>query len=159
VGLDDLPANVARDYARWTLRLPYLDNRNHDLTPRFADLRAPILALSFEDDTQYAPRATVDFLLRHYYLNAPTWRSHIVPRDLGLAGLGHSGFFDPLQCPRYYWDETANWLKAAADGLGDDYSFAALPGVERMTDKYSLVQNGERGAHVSAGAGAGFRSQ
>jgi predicted alpha/beta hydrolase len=138
-GLDDLPANVARDYARWTLQLPYLDEANHDLTPRFAALRAPILALSFEDDTQYAPRATVDFLLRSYYLNAPTWHSHIIPRELGLAGLGHAGFFDPLRCPRSYWDETVNWLKAAADGLSDDYSFAVLPGVEHMTDKYSMV--------------------
>jgi len=156
-GLDPLAGNVARDYARWTLKLPYYDDMENDLTPRFEEVQAPILALSFEDDTQYAPRAAVDFLLRHYYVNAPTWRSHIDPGRLGLQPLGHSGFFDAKTCPREYWTEAAEWLRVAADGAEDAYRFAALPDVERMADKCPLAPDSDGPAAQQAGVYSAVR--
>lgn len=137
-GLDDLPANVARDYARWTLRLDYRDAADNDLTPRFAGLRAPILGLSFADDRQYAPRAAVDFLMSRYFLGAPVWRSHLAPKSLGLPGLGHSGFFDPRLCPACYWEEAARWLRAAADGEAAGFDFRVLPDVQPLSHKRPL---------------------
>ena len=137
-GLDDLPANVARDYARWTRRLDYRDAADRDLTPRFAALRAPILGLSFADDRQYAPRAAVDFLMSRYFLRAPVWRSHLQPDALGLPGLGHSGFFDPRLCPARYWEEAARWLHAAADGEAGGFDFRVLPDVQPLAHKRPL---------------------
>ena len=145
-GLDALTAEVARDYARWTMNLPYADANGFDLTPRFGDVRAPILALSFADDAQYAPKAAVDFLLQHYYVNAPTWRSHIDPQQLSLDCLGHSGFFDPAVCPPALWMETADWLLAAADGQAARYRFRALPDVACMSDKRPLTPDSDQQA-------------
>ena len=154
-GLDALTADVARDYARWTTNLPYYDADGTDLTPRFGDVRAPILALSFADDAQYAPKAAVDFLLQHYYVNAPTWRSHIDPRQLSLDGLGHSGFFDPAVCPPDLWKETAGWLLAAADGRPDRYPFHALPDVVYVSDKRPLTPDSDQRAAALCNAFTG----
>jgi hypothetical protein len=54
-----------------------------------------VLALSFEDDTAYAPRRAVEVLLRDCCVSAPVVWCHVEPEKLGLRGLGHSGFFDP----------------------------------------------------------------
>jgi predicted alpha/beta hydrolase len=157
-GLDALTAEVARDYVRWTTNLPYYDANGVDLTPRFADVRTPILALSFADDTQYAPRAAVDFLLQHYYINAPTWRCHIDPQQLNLDGLGHSGFFDPAVCPAALWLDTADWLRSAADGRADEFQFQALPDVARMSRKSPLAPDSDQRATALCDAFTGRAS-
>jgi predicted alpha/beta hydrolase len=139
VGLDSLESNAARDYARWTLQLDYTAADGTPLTPSFASFQSPILALSFADDTRYAPPRAVDFLMRHYYLRAPVWRCHIHPAQYGLSGLGHSGFFDPLQCPSTFWEETSAWLEHAAEGRPlQDYRFSVLRAVEPLLDKQPL---------------------
>jgi predicted alpha/beta hydrolase len=143
-GLCSLAPAVAKDYARWTLHLPYRDADGGDLTSRFANLRAPVLALSFEDDKQYAPRAAVDFLLQRYFLSAPCWRSHIDPKKLGLKPMGHSGFFERSSCPSCLWAEAAEWLDVAANGGAAQFEFRHLPDVTAVKEKRPL-EDTERG--------------
>jgi predicted alpha/beta hydrolase len=138
-GLHHLEKNAARDYARWTMNLGYTDEREKSLIPRFAQFRAPILALSFADDTRYAPRRAVDFLMRHYYLQAPVWRCHLSPDEWGLAGLGHSGFFNPAQCPAAFWQEASDWLGHASEGRPlRDFTFNVFQRAVPLTDKKRL---------------------
>jgi len=138
-GLHHLEKNAARDYARWTMHLDYTDNHEESLMHRFAEFRAPILALSFADDTKYAPRPAVDFLVRHYYLQAPVWRCHLSPDELGLAGLGHSGFFDPIQCPAAIWEEASDWLSHASAGRPlREFRFNVFKRAVPLTDKKLL---------------------
>lgn len=127
VGLDPLERGVAEDYARWTLRPEYLDEHGNSLYDAFARFRAPILALSFEDDVTYAPRPTVDHLFDAFYRSAPVLRAHVHPERLGLKALAHSGFFDPAICPLALWEETEGWLRAAVSGAASMYPFATLP--------------------------------
>lgn len=138
-GLDGLERNAARDYARWTLRLDYAGADGRQLTPSFAAFQAPILALSFADDTRYAPPRAVDFLMRHYYLRAPVWRCHIHPEQYGLAGLGHSGFFDAARCPLVFWKEASDWLEHATQQRPlQAYRFSALREAKPLLDKQPL---------------------
>lgn len=128
VGLDPLQRGVAEDYARWTLRPDYLDERGESMHEAFARFRAPILSLSFEDDATYAPRPTVDRLFEAFYRNAPVLRAHIHPERFGVKTLAHSGFFDPAICPPAFWDETEGWLRAAVEGAAPHaYPFRTLP--------------------------------
>jgi predicted alpha/beta hydrolase len=82
--------------------------------PRFANLCAPALAISFSDDRWLAPARTVDVLFNEYFAQAPLTRWHIRPQDLGVKALGHSGYFDPHVCPEDLWQATSRWLADAS---------------------------------------------
>jgi predicted alpha/beta hydrolase len=112
-GLENLERGVAEDWRRWGLEEEYLWPDGTSGSPRFAECTFPVLALSFEDDTAYAPRRAVEVLLRDCYVSAPVVWCHVEPEKLGLRGLGHSGFFDPQLCPRGWWDEVSAWLHTA----------------------------------------------
>jgi predicted alpha/beta hydrolase len=102
---ENLPAGVARQWARWCRSPRYFgDWTGHG---RF---RAPILALSFADDA-IAPAAAVEALHREYAL-AEVRRRHIAPREVGVARIGHFGFFKP-GLPGL-WRETSEWLAGAS---------------------------------------------
>jgi predicted alpha/beta hydrolase len=58
----------------------------------FAAIRAPVLSLSFADDTFYAPTSAVDEL--HGWLaNAKLESRRIAPADVDEEEIGHFGFF------------------------------------------------------------------
>ena len=116
---EDLPAGVARQWARWCRTPEFLgDWRGH---ARFA---APILALSFADDA-YAPRAAVDELHRRY-ATAAVERRHLGPRDVGAARIGHFGFFKP-GLPEL-WREVSAWLLSTATAGTPPAAIAPPPG-------------------------------
>ncbi|MFL5348708.1 MAG: alpha/beta fold hydrolase [Hyalangium sp.] len=114
VGLDDLERGVAEDYARWGLAEHYLWPSGESRSARFSGCSFPLLALSFEDDTFYAPRQAVQVLLHDYYVSAPALWCHVEHSRLKLRGLGHSGFFDSQQCPEGWWEEVSGWLRTAS---------------------------------------------
>jgi predicted alpha/beta hydrolase len=114
--LADMPAGVARDWARWGVNHDYRDGAGTDLKPRFADFRAPTLAISFSDDLALAPERAVDVLFTEYFTRAPLTRWHLRPQDLGVKAIGHAGFFDPKVCPESLWQDTARWLVNACRG-------------------------------------------
>ncbi len=102
---EELPAGVARQWARWCRSPEYLgDWSGH---ARFA---APLLALSFDDDA-YAPPPAVAALHRRYTAASLTTR-HVRSADAGVGRIGHFGFFKP-GLPAL-WRDVSAWLAAAA---------------------------------------------
>jgi predicted alpha/beta hydrolase len=84
LGSEDLPRDVASQWARWGRDRRYLF-RDHD-EALYANISAPIVAWSFSDD-RYAPKRAVDALLARYSGAAIT-RLHTEER-----GFGHFDFF------------------------------------------------------------------
>ena len=108
VGTADLPAGIARSWARWGRSRHYVcDARGQPLRPHNADVSFPIRWLSFSDDPA-APLEAVDALLP-YYPKATIERCHLAPAALGVPAIGHFGFFRKSM-PRASWDEIASWL-------------------------------------------------
>jgi len=100
---EDLPRGVALQWARWCRTPDYLgDFSGH------ARFTAPILAFSFTDDI-YAPPRAVDWLHARYGSTALE-RRHVGPGELGVARIGHFGFYRPEAEP--LWREAAEWLEA-----------------------------------------------
>ncbi len=103
---ENLPAGVAREWARWC-RSPgyYTAEFGRGLPNHFPSLRAPVRLYRITDDG-YAPQKAVTALARH--LPSHEIRT-VLPRDVGAKGIGHFGFFrerfrDSL------WTETRDWL-------------------------------------------------
>ncbi|RMF68654.1 MAG: alpha/beta fold hydrolase [Calditrichaeota bacterium] len=104
---ENLPAGVAREWAAWGRQPTYVLSKEH---PKryFAEIRAPILAISFSDDG-FAPKRAAEEILR-FYPNAPNEHRFIRPRDLGVKSIGHFGFFrDAFR--ESLWTQTVEWLK------------------------------------------------
>lgn len=111
-GTDDFQPGVMRDWRRWALHPHFVDATGRPSAGHGA-FDAPILALSFEDDLDWAPAPAVDALLA-IYSGAPSLHRRLRPRDLGVARVGHSGFFDPEVCPAALWSWAAAWLDRAS---------------------------------------------
>jgi predicted alpha/beta hydrolase len=101
---------VARDLVSLGVNRHHRDAVGTDLRRRFANMSAPALAISFSDDRLLAPKRTVDVLFTEYFTRAPLTRWHFRPEDLGVNGMGHSGYFDPHVCPEGLWQATSHWL-------------------------------------------------
>lgn len=106
---EDLTAEMLLDWWRWAAQPGYRDAAGTCLAQRFAAFTSPILALSFADDRVWAPPATVEALLE-IYANARSVHHHLHPDELGLARVGHSGFFAP-EIGAQLWDWAASWLE------------------------------------------------
>jgi predicted alpha/beta hydrolase len=108
IGTADLPAGIARNWARWGRSRHYVcDARGHALRPHNDDVDCRIRWLSFCDDP-LAPFGAVE-ALRPYYPRAAVERLHLAPRDFGVEAVGHFGFFRKSM-PRDPWDDVADWL-------------------------------------------------
>ena len=113
IGTANLPANVARSWARWGRSRHYVcDARGEPLRPHNEQVACPIRWLSFTDDP-IAPYEAVE-ALRPYYPRASVERRHLAPADLGTEAVGHFGFFRKSM-PRAGWDELACWLAKNLD--------------------------------------------
>jgi predicted alpha/beta hydrolase len=108
---EDLPRGVALDWARWC-RSPgaLVQAVGGDAAERFTRYRGPLLALSFDDDTKFAPRRAVDALLG-FYTNAQVEHRHLRAESLGLRHVGHFGFFRESARERG-WRHALDWLSA-----------------------------------------------
>ena len=108
IGTANLPANIARSWARWGRSRHYVcDGRGRPLRPHNDDVACPIRWMSFSDDP-IAPLSAVE-ALRPYYPGAAVERLHLAPVDLGADSVGHFGFFRKSM-PRAPWDDLASWL-------------------------------------------------
>ena len=108
VGTANLPAGVARSWARWGRSPHYVcDTRGRPLRPHNDKVTCPVRWLSFSDDP-IAPYGAVE-ALRSYYSKAAVERLHLAPADLDVEAVGHFGFFRKSM-PRRPWDEIADWL-------------------------------------------------
>jgi predicted alpha/beta hydrolase len=112
-GGEDLPAGVARQWARWGLHPEYLLGEHPEMRERAARITAPTALISFEDDF-HAPRASVDLLASWY---GTATRCHIHPRDVGARAIGHFGSFRPAYRDTL-WARAIEWLERHAGGPG-----------------------------------------
>lgn len=111
-----LPRGVYLEWRKWCLRPEHFrPDLSSTLKPNFFDeIRAPMLALAFEDDA-IATRRTVPPLLS-WYTRAPIelrWHS---PREAGARAIGHHGFFS-ARFRDSLWREAVDWLEARASAI------------------------------------------
>ena len=107
---EDLPPGVGLEWARWARTRDYMQR-----APFFDRLSCPALAYGFSDDA-LAPRRAVDRLLASQPRLALR-RRHLSPADLGLARVGHFGFFRH-DLSGSSWAESADWLRGAERNVG-----------------------------------------
>ncbi|NUO51572.1 MAG: alpha/beta fold hydrolase [Polyangiaceae bacterium] len=105
---EDLPRDVARDWARW--------GRHPDYVMSYAEPRGGVgfkhwsgdlLSFAIEDDA-YAPLRGVEALVS-FYANARGRTSVVRPHQLGEKSVGHFGFFRP-KFERTLWKTARDWL-------------------------------------------------
>ena len=104
---EDLPAGVAREWARWGKRSVYFADE-FAAGPGFGAMRAPWLALRISDDP-IATAANCAPLLS-LYRNAPIEHRVIDPVAHDFRDLGHLGFFSRTR--KVLWPQVADWLLA-----------------------------------------------
>jgi len=108
---EDVPKGVAREWASWGRDPEYLWVRARTLGGAdFVTYPGPILSYAFADDG-YAPRRSVEALLRLYRAARAVELRHVRPGDVGAEAIGHFGFF----APRFrdtLWKEARDWLLA-----------------------------------------------
>ena len=108
---EDLPGVAMTQWRRWTT-LPryFFDDPAMAADARMAQLRIPLLVVSFDDDP-WANANAVQMLISPLK-NAQMEHWHLDPRDVGLAAVGHMGFFKK-RSEQQLWDRVAKWLLAA----------------------------------------------
>jgi len=108
---ESLPRGVFLQWRRWCLQAtpfgPQLDEELRD--SRYAEVRAPLLSLSFSDDPIATPPA-VEALLASYP-NAQIERRWIHPREAGVRHIGHHGFFSERHRDSL-WRAALDWIDA-----------------------------------------------
>lgn len=103
--LEDLPAGVAREWARRSSRLehPQAERVRH-----FPLLGCATLAYTISDDPFGTPAAVTRLLA--YYRNSARTLVSLTPAELHLQEIGHFSFFhDRLRAT--LWPETLQWLQ------------------------------------------------
>ncbi len=103
----DVAAGPVRDWARWGRHACYIHGP-FDLRPLMDRYRGRVLAYSFTDDEHLGCGAAVRALHAHF-TRAELEHRRVDPEELGLAGLGHFGYFRKEGRP--LWDETIAWLQ------------------------------------------------
>jgi predicted alpha/beta hydrolase len=104
---EDLPAGVAREWARWGRRRDYFTAELAD-RPGFASLSAPWLALYASDDPVATPANAEPMLA--LYPNADTRIETLDPTDHGHRSIGHLSFFRRAKSD--LWPRVSDWLLA-----------------------------------------------
>lgn len=88
----DLPAGVILQWRRWCLNPRYSVGAEGEVVRQcYANVRFPLLALSFSDDEMMTLPGTQSLL--SLYENAPSHLQRITPSELSLPRIGHFGAF------------------------------------------------------------------
>jgi predicted alpha/beta hydrolase len=104
---EDLPAEVALEWARWAKHENFIFDDLPFMKDRFSAIHQTALMVSFSDD-ELAPIAAVEDLKRHYKnLKWDHWR--LKPEDILQNEIGHFGFFKK-KFSRALWGETLSWI-------------------------------------------------
>jgi len=107
----DLPHGVMAQWRRWCLSPHYLMGEGGaEWRARYAELRNPILGLSFTDD-EFMSQRNIESL-HGFYAGAPKSMKRISPSDMGAHRIGHFGFFRP-QHKVGLWIEIDDWLQGS----------------------------------------------
>jgi predicted alpha/beta hydrolase len=87
----DLPRGVIEQWRRWCMHPEYAAGAEPGAREAYAAVRAPITAIGFADDEMLS-RASIEALLAAYR-GAATALRFVAPAEVGLARIGHFGFF------------------------------------------------------------------
>ncbi|MBI4822199.1 MAG: alpha/beta fold hydrolase [Deltaproteobacteria bacterium] len=113
---EDVPSQVACDWATWGKRPQYLKQTADERGSRgYATWSGALRSYAISDDG-YAPIESVEALVR-LYRSAESEIRVVRPRDVGLSSIGHFGFFRP-ELASTLWGEAADWLLEAGVGSG-----------------------------------------
>jgi predicted alpha/beta hydrolase len=99
--LDNVPANVMRQWGRWCLHRDYLGVDVPRAAERFASVTTPMTVLSFTDDELMTGASIAD--LHDRFVNADQVRQRYSPAQLEVGRMGHHGFFRARH--QALWDE------------------------------------------------------
>lgn len=107
---ENLPTHVARQWTKWCASPGYVENAFGSTvdTHAYGEMSAPMLNLSFTDDT-IATAANIEDLLR-LFPSAPVERRRYAPEDVQGRAIGHIGFF--RRANKDLWPEVADFLTA-----------------------------------------------
>lgn len=110
--LEDLPAGVVWEWAlrRSRMEHSYPAHERAALLQRFAAIRAPMLAVSVEDD-EYATLPAIERALA-YYRNSERQHVRLAPADLGATRVGHFELFHARHQDGF-WQATLDWIGRA----------------------------------------------
>ena len=97
----DLPANVMRQWSRWCRHPEYLQADHPEAEGLFAEVKAPLMSLSFTDDELMS--ADNIRHLHDWYTGAEQVRQRYTPEQLDGRRIGHHGFFRAANAD--LWDE------------------------------------------------------
>ncbi|MFG6446966.1 alpha/beta fold hydrolase [Roseateles sp. BYS180W] len=104
----DLPRGVMAQWRRWCLSPDYMMGEGGEaLRRQYAELRLPLLALSFADD-EYMSRRNTESLIR-FYAAARAESRCVRPADVGGQRIGHFGFFRS-RFQSTLWPQVPAWL-------------------------------------------------
>lgn len=110
---EDLPAGVARQWARWCLGPEYFFTERPELREQLAEYPGDVRAVSFTDD-DFVPEDNERWLLRTLG-SAHVEHVRLAPEDVDLPRVGHFGFFRATAADRL-WPAAVGFLVAAAQG-------------------------------------------
>ena len=89
--MENLPKNVAVEWATWCRNREYLFSNRFHYHLHFHRIKCQLTSISFDDD-RFAPRESVDWLTAKFE-QAGVKRLHLFPEDFNASVLGHfSGF-------------------------------------------------------------------
>jgi predicted alpha/beta hydrolase len=106
---EDLPLGVYRDWKKWCGFPHYFfdDESAQHITNGFASVRIPIAAAVATDDL-WAPPTSRDAFFKGY-TNAALEHIDLQPTQLGVAQVGHMGYFRP-SVGEQLWPKMLAWL-------------------------------------------------
>lgn len=90
-GMENLPKNVALQWARWGRSPEYLLSEIGAATTAYARIKAEVTAVSIEDD-ELATKKAVAWMTGQYS-GAQMKSVHLVPADFKTSRIGHFGLF------------------------------------------------------------------
>lgn len=107
---EDLPRNVALQWADWCTKPGYIENAfGKEITEHFYnEIDVPMLWLTATDDPIVTP-ANVDDMLR-LLKSAPVTRRRINPADFSLQQIGHADFFRKRNAR--LWPIITDWMSS-----------------------------------------------
>ncbi len=107
---EDLPAGVAREWARWARHPDYLLSHDFSVWEKFQRVDIPLKFVSFSDDTLIAPKRAVQ-AIASWYGSTDKEHRHIHPEEIGVKAIGHFGFFRET-FRATLWQDALAWLQA-----------------------------------------------
>lgn len=105
---EDLPPNVALQWARWAKTSKYVFKENPELKASFDLLDQRTLFVSVSDDDLAPHKAVLDLKQHFTRIQAEHW--HIHPEDILQTKIGHFGFFRK-RMENVLWQDTVRWMQ------------------------------------------------